>query len=75
MTRPIVKLEVSEQQRRELLRMARASTTLPREVPKARLILLRAQGKSQDEAALEVGMGSVAVRLWERRFRARALPA
>jgi hypothetical protein len=56
MAGPLAALELSEQQRRELSRIARAPTSTQREVRRARIVLLRAQGKSQEATALEVGV-------------------
>jgi transposase len=73
MAQSIAKLEVSEQQRQELLRVVRASSSSQRDVRRARIVLLRARGKSQDETAREVGVNRPVVGLWERRFRMQGL--
>lgn len=73
MSRPITKLELTEQQRLELTRMARASTSTQRQLRRARIVLLRAQGKSQEEAARELQVNRPVVALWEKRFRQRGL--
>lgn len=69
MSRPVSDLEVSEQQRRELLRLVRAPTSAQRQVRRARIVLLRAEGKSQQAVAQEVSVNRPVVALWERRFR------
>lgn len=73
MAQSITKLDVSEQQRRELLRVVRAPSASQRDVRRARIVLLRAQGKSQDETAREVGVNRPVVGLWEQRFRTQGL--
>lgn len=73
MARSIARLDVSEQQRQELLRIVRASSSSQRDVRRARIVLLRAQGKSQEETAREVGVNRPVVSLWEQRFRSQGL--
>jgi transposase len=73
MAQSIVKLEVSEQQRQELLRVVRASCSPQRDVRRARIVLLRSEGNSQEQTAREVGVTRLVVGQWERRFRARGL--
>jgi transposase len=73
MAGPVAQLELSEQQRRELSRIARAPTSAQREVRRVRIVLLRAQGKSQDATAREVGVNRSVVSLWEGRFREHGL--
>jgi transposase len=69
----IARLEVSEQQRRELVRITRAATSTQREVRRARIVLLRADGHSQEAAARELGVNRSVVGLWEQRFREQGL--
>ncbi|MGH8848953.1 MAG: IS630 family transposase [Polaromonas sp.] len=64
-----MKLELSEQQRRELSRLVRAPSSTQREVRRARIVLLRAGGKTQEATAQEVGVNRPVVAVWERRFR------
>jgi transposase len=68
MALPVTKLEMSEQQRQELTRIARAPTSTQREVRRARIVLLRAQGQSQEATAREVGVNRSVVAQWEERF-------
>jgi transposase len=69
MARSVSKLELSERQRRELTRWLSAATATQREVRRARIVLLRAAGKTQEQTAQEVGVNRPVVALWERRFR------
>jgi transposase len=71
--RSIVNLEVSEQQLQELRRIVRAASSARRDVRRARIVLLRAEGKTQEETAREVGVNRPVVGLWERRFRSQGL--
>ena len=73
MAQSTAKLELSEQQRQELLRVVKASSSSQRDVRRARIVLLRAEGKSQEETAREVGVNRPVVGLWERRFRSHGL--
>ena len=51
MARPVSMVELDATQRRELQRIVSASTSTVREVRRARIILLRAEGKAQAEVA------------------------
>jgi transposase len=73
MAQSISKLELSELQRQELLRVVRASSSPQRDVRRARIVLLRAEGKTQEQVALEVGVNRPVVGLWEQRFRTQGL--
>jgi transposase len=73
MAHAIPKLELTEQQRQELLRIVRASSSSQRDVRRARIVLLRAEGKSQEQTAREVGVNRPVVGLWEQRFRLQGL--
>ena len=74
MGRPIEVLDINGEQRRELERLVNASTTPQRMVARARIVLLRATGRSQAATATEVGMSRPAVIRWERRFAGLGLP-
>jgi transposase len=73
MVRSVLNLELSDQQREELSRVIRAPTSTQREVRRARIVLLRAAGKTQQVTAQEVGVNRPVVALWERRFRRQGL--
>jgi transposase len=73
MAQSIVRLEVSEQQRHELLRIVKAASSPQRDVRRARIVLLRGEGKSQEETARAVGVNRPVVGLWEHRFRSQGL--
>jgi transposase len=73
MARSSAKLELSEQQRQELHRIVRASSSAQRDVRRARIVLARSEGKTQEETAREVGVNRPVVSLWEQRFRALGL--
>ncbi|HEX2100242.1 MAG TPA: IS630 family transposase [Candidatus Synoicihabitans sp.] len=68
MERPIERLEARKEQRAELERLVRASTTPQRIVRRARIVLERVLGRSQQAAGEEVGASRPAVIRWERRF-------
>jgi transposase len=68
MGRPIESVELSGDQRRELERLINAPTTPQRLVGRARIVLTRAQGRSQMATAAELGVSRPAVIRWERRF-------
>lgn len=66
-------LEVSEVQRRELERLIKASTTPQRVVRRARIVLARAEGRTQVATAADLEVSRPAVIRWERRFSARGV--
>jgi transposase len=68
MGRPIESLDLNGEQRRELERMINAPTTPQRVVGRARIVLARAQGRSQEATATELGVSRPSVIRWERRF-------
>jgi DNA-binding XRE family transcriptional regulator len=69
MPRPIRPLVVSVEQQEELKRLIARSTATQREVRRARIVLARAEGRSQEQTAREVGVNRPVVAMWERRFR------
>lgn len=69
MPRPIRPLALTVEQREELKRLIARSTANQRDVRRARIILFRAEGLSQEETARQVGVNRPVVALWERRFR------
>jgi transcriptional regulator with XRE-family HTH domain len=68
MARPIRPLPITDEQREELRRLVMRPTATQREVRRARIVLARAEGRSQEETAREVGVNRPVVALWERRF-------
>ena len=64
---------ITPEQRQELERLVGAPTTSQRLVKRARIVLLRAEGRSQLGTAAEVGVSRPAVIRWERRFAALGL--
>jgi transposase len=74
MGRPIEPLDVNPLQHRELERIVGASTSPQGMVRRARIILLRAAGRSQTETAAEIGVNRSVVVHWEHRFAGFGLP-
>ncbi len=56
MAKPVSTLKVSEQQKRELRRLIQAPTSAQRMVPRARVVLLRSSGVSQELTAEPLGI-------------------
>src|SRR3954447_9976436 len=73
MARRVAPLVVPAEQQAELRRVLNRSTSTQREVRRARIILERASGLSQEETARRVGVNRPVVALWERRFRMKGL--
>lgn len=68
MARPISTLELTDEERAELQRRVRASTTPQRDVRRARIVLLRAEGLREEDVAEKLGTSVTTVSLWSRRF-------
>lgn len=68
MGRPIQVLEATVEQRRELERLVKASTTPQRVVRRASIVLARIGGSSQESVARDMKVSRPAVIRWERRF-------
>ena len=68
MGRPITAVTMSVEQDAELNRLIQAPTTPQRVVSRARIVLTRAAGRTQQATAAEVGVSRPAVIRWERRF-------
>ena len=68
MSRPIEVLDVDAVQRAELERIIRAPTSSQRLVLRARIILARGQGLSQEQTAHDVGVQRLVVSKWSKRF-------
>lgn len=69
MARPIRCLTVSAEQRRELQRIVGRPSASQREVRRSRMILLRAEGISQQAVATRLGVNRPVVGHWEKRFQ------
>jgi len=68
MARPISKLEVTSAELRELRRRVRASTVSKRDSLRAEIILLRAEGLSQQAVAKRLDVSTPTVNKWSQRF-------
>ena len=66
-------LVISDAERVELERRVRAHTTSQRDLKRARIVLLAAEGVPNRRIALEVGMAEEYVGVWRRRFAAEGL--
>jgi hypothetical protein len=66
-------LEISEEERSELERRARAHTSPVRVARRAQIILLAAQGVPNRQVARRVGIKESYVSLWRRRFASEGL--
>lgn len=69
MARPINLLSIEPEQRKELQRMIDRPTSPQRLVRRARIILLRAEGRSQQQTGEIAGVNRPVVVKWEKRFR------
>ena len=68
MARPISGLEVTPEEKRELERRVKASTTPGRDCLRARIVLMRSEGVKQQEVASRLGVSAPSVSKWSQRF-------
>jgi transposase len=68
MARPVSQVELTLEQRIELQKRVRATTTPQRESIRARIILLRARGRKLEEVAQQLSMSVNSVCKWSSRF-------
>lgn len=73
MARPIKKLEITQEQKSQLCMTLKRLNAKQSEVRRARVVLLRADGKSQEDTAKAVGVRRTVVSLWENRFRKQGM--
>lgn len=67
------KIELLREEAQELLRRSRASTVAVRDRQRAQIILLAADGLTQEQVAAKLGVARLTVSLWCRRFAAERL--
>ena len=68
MSRPIIKIKLNEEERVKLQRCVRSVKTSKRDSLRAKIVLLRAEGKTQKEVVDKLGVSHVCVSKWTRRF-------
>ena len=73
MARPVSTVALTPEERAELQRRARSSTTTQRDALRARIVLLRAEGRSEAEVAATTAVSTNTVSLWSRRFELSGL--
>lgn len=73
--RPVTVPELTPEERSELRRRAASSTSTQRDSVRARIILLRAQGKREVDVAKALGTNVNTVSLWSKRFETGGLEA
>ena len=73
MARPIVAIELTADERAELQRRVRSATTTQRDALRARIVLLRADGRSEAEVASTTDVSLNTVSLWSKRFESGGL--
>ena len=73
MARPVSILELTAEEKAELRRRVRSSTTTQRDVLRARIVLMRAEGQSEAEVAANTDVSLNTVSLWSKRFESDGL--
>ena len=71
--RRAVEVELTKEERKDLERIVRAPTSALRAVRRARVVLLAADGWTNDRIAEQLGMGVNTVGRWRRRFVAEGV--
>ena len=74
MSRRAVPMVLTEEERSVLEHRLKARTATQREVLRARIVLLAAQGKESQTIAQEVGLSPHSVALWRKRFARERMP-
>ena len=74
MGRPVSAPDLNPEERAELERRVRATTTSQRDCLRARIVPLRADGCSLRETARYLGVSMPCVHKWSRRFDLEGLP-
>jgi len=75
MARPVTILALTSEEKAELQRRARPSTATRRDALRARIVLLRAEGRSETEVATAAQVSVNTVSLWSRRFQVGGIEA
>lgn len=73
MPRPISVVELTPEERSELRRRVVSPTTSQRDALRARIVLLRSQGRKEADVAKAVGVSINTVSLWSKRFEHEGL--
>src|SRR5450759_3594157 len=73
MNKAAAPLVMSAGQRESLMVLARTSTAAHREVQRAKVLLMAAEGVANSQIAASVGVTPVTVRSWRARFAAEGL--
>jgi len=73
MARPVSIIELAPDEKAELQRRVRSPTSTQRDSLRARIVVLRAEGRSEAEVAAATGVSVNTVSLWSRRFELSGL--
>lgn len=73
MARPVSVLELTPSERSEPQRRVASSTASQRDALRARIVLLRSQGRKEADVAKVVGVSANTVSLWSKRFDSHGL--
>jgi len=73
MARPVSVLDLTPDELKVLRRRSASPTASQREALRARIVLLRAQGRKEKDVAVEVGVSLNTVSLWSKRFEDKGL--
>ena len=73
MARPVASVEITPEERAELRQRSVSPTSSQRDALRARIVLLRSQGRKESEVAQRLGVSINTVSLWSYRFQRQGL--
>ena len=73
MARPVASVEITPEERAELRQRSASPTSSQRDALRARIVLLRSQGRKESEVAHRLGVSINTVSLWSYRFQRQGL--
>ncbi|MBM3797867.1 MAG: helix-turn-helix domain-containing protein, partial [Acidobacteria bacterium] len=73
MARPVSTIELTPEERSTLRPRAHSPTSAQRDAPRARIVLMRAEGRKETDVAAATGVSMAKVSLWSKRFEEKGL--
>jgi transposase len=73
MARPVSVIDITPEERSTLRQRIKSPTTSQRDAMRARIVLLRAEGRKETEVATALGVSVTTVSVWSRRFEQEGL--
>ena len=73
MARPISVIDITPEERSTLRRLVSSPTAAQRDALRARIVLLRSEGRKESDVAHSIGVSINTVSLWSKRFETKGL--